>query len=545
MPRVAAAAARLHDFLVLRWKPVLAALALVQIATTGLFFLSVERNGWLVYQGGDQIWLYTTGWLLQGGILPTALVSYGWPLVIAPFALIGGPAFVSTLPAMIALDVLVLAPIALVAVFDIGQRIGGRLFGLWCTVLWIVAPFASIPLFVARYHDRWVSQFLPQALGFTQLADYPSMVVAVVAAALVLRSLGTPRLSQGVLAGLVAGFGLALKPANALFLVAAVVTYLLARKWRQGLAFAVALAPALITLALWKQRGLGQLPLFALGTTREAVGTGSIAVQASIDRYTRIDWGVWKQNMSNLREFFWSARLAQWAPFAGTVAVARRSFPAAGLLLTWTMAYVFVKGSSGVASIESGSFWRLVMPAWPAYLILVAAIPLLVPTFQRRLGDRLTPPRPVAARAWVVVLAAVLLGALPFVAVAAVTTQRGPDRAIVVDNILTPVDGSYIEVKAVRIGESVRLSWEDHGRFRPVFYVVLRTRDPGPDTTCLHAGADRCELKSVVLTRTRDNTYVDGSPQPGVTYRVAAAANWRDDPTSGDIFVISPPVRAP
>ncbi len=536
---------RLYDALISRWRLVVAGLAVVQVLLTALFFHSVDRNGWLVYQGGDQIWLYTTGWLLQTGTLPTALVSYGWPLVMAPFSLIGGPAYVSTLPATIAFDVLVLAPIALVAVFDIGQRIGGRAFGLWCAFLWVVAPFASIPLFVDRYQEKWGDQFLPQAFGLTQLADYPSMVAVVVAAALMLRSLESPRLSQGLLAGLVAGWALALKPANALFLIGAVVAYLLARRWRQGVAFIIALSPALVTLALWKHRGLGQLPLFSLGETREAMGTGPVAVQVSIDRYTHIDWGVWKLNMSNLREFFPGARLVQWAPFAGAVAVARRSRPAAGLLLAWTLTFAIVKGSSPVASIESGSFWRLVMPAWPAYLVLLAAIPLLVPTLDRRLADRLAPPRSTPVRIPLVVLAAFLLGAVPLVAVAALSPQHGPEKAIVVNGILTPVDAKYVGVRAVRAGKSVRVSWDDRGRFRPVFYEVFRTLHPGADVTCVRSGSDRCTLESTVIKTTRANAYVDGSPEPGVTYRIAVAANSRDDPTAGDIFVISPPVKAP
>ena len=35
------------------------------------------------------------------------------------------------------------------------------------------------------------------------------------------------------------------------------------------------------------------------------------------------------------------------------------------------------------------TFWRLLMPAWPAYLLLFASIPLLVPTLARRLGERM------------------------------------------------------------------------------------------------------------------------------------------------------------
>ena len=112
--------------------------------------------------------------------------------------------------------------------------------------------------------------------------------------------------------------------------------------------------------------------------------------------------------MDQLREFFWSARLAQWAPLAGLVAVLRvRRGAIAALLGGWLGAFLVVKGFSPRASIEANTFWRLLMPAWPAYLLLFASIPLLVPTLARRLGRRVQPSassRTIAVR-WIVVAA--------------------------------------------------------------------------------------------------------------------------------------------
>ena len=118
-----------------------------------------------------------------------------------------------------------------------------------------------------------------------------------------------------------------------------------------------------------------------------------MAVSIDLDRYVELDVDHWRTQMDQLREFFWSARVAQWAPIAGLVAVLRvRRGPIAALLAGWLAAFLVVKGFSPRATIESGSFWRLLMPAWPAYLLLFASIPLLVPTLARRLGDRLRAP---------------------------------------------------------------------------------------------------------------------------------------------------------
>ena len=116
--------------------------------------------------------------------LPPADLGYGWPLVLAPISRVVGPAYTQMLPVVILLDVLLLGPVAIVSVYAIASRIGGRLLGYWATLLWVVAPYASVLFFVGRYRGRYEDQVLPQSLGLSALADYPSMIALVVCAAL-------------------------------------------------------------------------------------------------------------------------------------------------------------------------------------------------------------------------------------------------------------------------------------------------------------------------------------------------------------------------
>ena len=46
----------------------------------------------------------------------------------------------------------------------------------------------------------------------------------------------------------------------------------------------------------------------------------------------------------------------------------------------WFAAFFVIKGTVDEASIEDASFFRLLMPAFPAFSPARAAIPLLVPT---------------------------------------------------------------------------------------------------------------------------------------------------------------------
>ena len=529
--------------------PALAVLCAIQALALLRFALTAPaHNGWLFYQGGDQIW-YTTGSSLLAHLqLPPTFVGYGWSMLIAPIIGLVGPDFVSGLPAIIILNAAILAPIGTLCVYGIGSRIGGRLAGLWCSLLWVAGPYVSLLVFTSRYHDKWVDQALPQSLGLTAMSDFPSMIALLAATYFVLRSLGalTPRerLLAGVAAGVLAGLAIGIKPSNSLYLAGPALAYIVARRPREAAAFGVALLPAVVTLALWKQRGLGNLPLFALDESREAVGAAGTVTAVQFNKYVNIDWGVWKQNMSGLREFTVGARVIQWAPIAGAIGLWRLSRPAAALCAGWLAAYLIVKGTSPLATIESGSFWRFVMPAFPAYLLLVAAIPLLVPTLLRRLRAVLEPLPVRAINGRVLVAAAAFLTVIPFLWIAVASPISLPTRAVLDNGILTPVDGSKVDVAITAAGPARRISWNARDWPATVFYRVYRTARAGSDVVCLPpSGATQCSLSMELLGTTRRTTWIDGSPPPGVTYRVGVAANWIDDPAGGDVVVLSPGVK--
>ncbi len=532
--------------------PVLAALAVVQWLALLAFALTVRHNGLVFYQGGDQINYSTYAWLLGNGLLPPTVIGYGWVGLLIPLGWLADADYVSYLPATIALNVLVLGPIALACVYALAARIGGRLLGLWAAVLWVAAPYLAIPFFHADYHDRYVEQFLPQALGLGLLADFPSMVCLLVAAWLAVRALDAGDWTNAALAGLAGGFAIAIKPANVLFLAGPVLMVLLARRIRLVLPYAVGLVPPLLLLLLWKVRGLGDLPVLAFEQTRVAANAtvgatlaAPLGVNVDFGRYLDLDWANFRSNMANLREFFWSARVLQWLPFAGVLAVSRRSIPVAGLLAGWFGAFLVVKGTPAQSTVESGSFFRLLMPAYPAYFLLAASIPLLVPTVVRRIPARLLsiPPTRISRR--VLVGVGVAFIALPLLAISVVRPlSREQPGAITIGSILTPVDRS-IDVEVGADGASRTLTWShrDFGATE-VFYRVFRTAADGVDFDCLAEGSPDCRLQMLPLGTTREQRFTDGSPPEGALYRIGVATNWANDSEGGDVIALSPPVAA-
>lgn len=519
----------------------LAVLIAVQEALVLLFaFRGPHHNGWLFFQGGDQIWYSTGASLLAQLELPYALVSYGWTLVLVPLSVILGTSYLQLLPATVVIGVLVLLPAALVLVFAIGREFGGRWFGLWAASLWVAAPWVSILFFEQRYHDRWVDQFLPQALGLTSLADLPSLVCLLAAAYLVLRSICLRNIWVAVTAGLVVGFAGGMKPANLVFLAGPALAYPLARQWRNALLFAVALTPALITLAIWKARGLGSIPAFSLPGTDVAAGVEPPAIGAqALDRYAPLDWGVFSKNIADLRDHLSGALVWITLPFVGALALARRSLPATGLLLGWFLGFALVKGSAPQSTVDSGSFFRLLMPAWPAYLLLVAAVPLWLPGLRERLVE---PALRGGSPSWRGAAAAgVLLGLVPLLWIAASGTSGNRRQAVQSGGILSPVSND-LGARARAFPGGVRVTWNALRWHSDVLYYVYRFDGP-EDVTCEDAGVQLCTFRGTLLGSTRRREFVDATGRaPDATYRVGVGASWLGP--GGDIALFSPPLRA-
>src|SRR5262249_51529888 len=140
------------------------------------------------------------------------------------------------------------------------------------------------PPFDSKVHNL----VIPNALGLTNLADYASMILAIVATYFVLRALEERRWDDVVIAGLCGGMLLAVKPANAYWLAVPLVAFVAAKRWREGLVFVGLLVPALITLTIWKKIGLGYIPAAAPSPTR-TLALGDSAVPVSIQQYQLFD----------------------------------------------------------------------------------------------------------------------------------------------------------------------------------------------------------------------------------------------------------------
>lgn len=540
---------------------VLVPLVVAQWIVVGAFALFfVERNGWLFYQGGDQTWFYTSAWMLAGGEIPETFVGYTLPFLFAPITWIAGPNILAGLPAVLVFQFVVLLPLGLLMVYALAARIGGRLLGYWAAALWIALPFLTIPLFVDRYHQTYVELTLPQVLGLTGLGDFPSMIAVLVAAYLCVRTLETRATPDAVATGVATGVAIGIKPANGLFVFAPLAALALARQPRNALLFAGALVPSLVALTIWKARGSG-ISVLANDTIRLAMTDSDPFVPPSrwerLREYVPLDFDQINYQFLGFREFFFSARMIEYVPIAGAVAVARRSVPQAVFLATWLAAFFVVKGSSEAVNVETGSIWRLLMPAFPAYFLLLAALPLLIPVWGSRLALRFpVRTRPLRPRNVAFVAGVTVFLVVPLAALAVLPPSNGTRAAKLPHQSLFVPHNADFGVTIEAAGDQIRLAWDPpRGISANQFYVVLSapqrywfTQAGGyvvEGIHCREGGASkRCTVEMNELGRTRETELLFEQPRGLWTYRVAIAANWRDDMGAGDILLISRPLTA-
>ena len=395
-----------------------------------------------------------------------------------------------------------------------------------------------------RYRPAFEQYFLaPHWAGLTNMADLPSVAAVLATMWAALRAVDSGRVDRALLAGAFAGVAIGIKPANAFFVPALVVLFAGALRPRLALACAAGLAPALLTLIVWKSKGLGHLPITSTyAATREAAA-GPLAVNTS--NYVPLDFHHLKHEFRDFQEVFWSIRLLEFLAVAG-IAGAIRRVPVKGLFLaTWFAAFCLVKGSSSLSELASTSYFRYVEPGLPAFVLLIPAIGFLWPVRGRRLPWR---PEPRV---------------LAVAALAGARDDRGRLARAAADRrrASSVTNGSSrARVECDRGADLVRVdadSQTGRRRRRAALAAAERARlDQDPLRRLSHIGRRRLRSSRRGCRRVLSRTW-SGSPRrpsPPIVdrpaagryvYRVGVVSDYKDTPDSLDLMLLSKPRRLP
>jgi hypothetical protein len=519
--------------------PLLVAACLVQLGIGIVVAFASTHNHFVWYSGGDATEYWTSSWLIGHGALSQAFVGYGVPVLWAWLPPLTGASMLSALPVITVVQLVVFVPLCVVLVWSIGDLLFGRLYAWGAVVLWIAFPFLMLWGFRADYAPEFRDFFLaPHWYGLTMMADMPSLLAVLAATWATLRLAESRAPADALLSGALTGVALGIKPANGFFIPAVALLVASARSPRAVLVWCGGIVLPLATLALWKSKGRGSLPILAEGQSREAAGQHPVV--AITNTYVHFNWTHFQSILSDLHEVFWSVRLLEFLVIAGLLGALRRSPVKGAFLGLWFVAFCIVKGSSDLVSIPALSYWRFIEPGIPALIFLAASVVFLIPRAGKAYAGARVPRALPGGRRTIGALLGLLV-VVPFalmaVLPAANSIRYARDPALGNDAPLSA--GLRIVGVAAAAGE-VRLSWRSPGTASTrSYYVVYRSQSP---ETCSvpPEGAKVCDLTMKSIALTRAATFTD-HPGPGAhTYRIGLLANFRDRDDGSDLILVGP-----
>ncbi|MBX5474646.1 MAG: hypothetical protein IRZ20_06485, partial [Thermoleophilia bacterium] len=339
----------------------LALLVLAQWSVVAWVASAAHHSGWLYGDPAETQRLHEASRAILHGHLSQNGGGFLWPVLTAPFAAVGASPSAG-LAALVLVQVVVLLPLALLSLVGAAACLAGRTLGAFAGAVWIVLPLLGYRFFDVRMRPAVRDGFLPAQLGLAETTLFPTMVALAVAGYLLVRALGSGSAWGAASAGLAASVALALSGSALVFVPGLLCALALRRRPLPIGAAACALLPGLVAFGLWHAHApAAEAPLL------------------------HFDWSQFHGNLLGFREYGWSLRVVEWVPIAGTIALLRRSLTAAVGVASWFWLGVLLRGAvpdtfaTGDPFHPSSAFLTLLLPAFPAFVLLVAALPLLVP----------------------------------------------------------------------------------------------------------------------------------------------------------------------
>jgi hypothetical protein len=312
--------------------------------------------------------LHAASRAIVDGHLPHDGGGFLWPLLTAPFAAAGASPSAG-LGALVLVQVLVLAPLALLAVVGAVGRLGGRALGAFAGAVWIGLPLLVYHEADYRYRPVLLHDVLPTLFGLAESTAFPALVALAVAGYFTVRALDSRATRDGILTGVAVSVALAFSGAALAALPGFLAALAFCRRPRLVGAAGAAMVPGLLAFGLWHAHAPhAEAPVL------------------------HFDWTAFHHNVMGFREYFWSLRVVEWLPIAGTIALCRRSLAAALAFGGWFWLTVLLRGAVPgtfftVDSLHpSGQFLLLLLPAFPALVVMTGSLPLLVPRLPARLA---------------------------------------------------------------------------------------------------------------------------------------------------------------
>jgi hypothetical protein len=234
-------------------------------------------------------------------------------------------------------------------------------FAAWAAFVWTVLPYAGIVYANRGFRDTYEHRFLLHVVGLTADARFAALAAFLAAAVLALRAAERAAMPEALLASTAAAVGAACAPRAAVAAAAPVLALVVAGRRRQAVA-GTALLALLLALVGGAVAAGWLSPPFAAFSPASAHGA-----------------------LASLNEDFWSGRVLEWLALAGIVGMLRVHRAAAvGIAAVFLAGYLSVGGHVESPSERNLGLLLALLPAWGAFVLLVASVPLLVPRARPR-----------------------------------------------------------------------------------------------------------------------------------------------------------------
>jgi hypothetical protein len=261
-----------------------------------------------------------------------------------------------------------LLAVEIILLYAVALEIGGRIFALGATLLFIVAPVILAKRYFVvggpnvDYKTVYRHDVLPTVFGLTARAGIGAACLLLTSAWLVLARTRAPLWLTMGLGGCAAAAAALVDP----------------HVW-----------PALaapVLAAAWLRRPA------AVGATVASAGVGLVALVVFRNApHVPLGWHRMGVTLDSVREYSWSRRILEYLPLGGFVGLARRSAPAAAFFGAALLAAVIFPLAR---QINLTQYLLVIVPGLPVYWLLAASIPFLVPHARRDVSPSAVPQVP-------------------------------------------------------------------------------------------------------------------------------------------------------
>jgi hypothetical protein len=288
----------------------------------------------------------------------------------------------------------------------------------------------------------------------------------------------------------------------------------------------VAALPAAVALSIWKKTGTGQVPVFS-GGGRGGGGNAPGAVAHNTHKYLNIDFHHLSVNLHDLGQTFWSVRLLEFLLLAGTFGLIARARWKGAFVVAWFVTFALIKGTVSYANVYDTSLYRFLLPAWPAWTLIVAGVVFCWPRGNSRRASqhtgevaRLADLRSVN---WYTLIGvALVLSVGPFLVITADSAAK--PGAIVQENYTgAPIPAVDFGLQARQVGpHAVSFTWKRMATKRAkTTYVIFKAGNNGCDPR--YVAIHLCRFRMQFIGSTHGTTFVDTQAVTRRFYRIGLA----------------------